>query len=142
MRARLALLIAMALSPALAACGGATQPVASVSTKPVKPSAALVRPARPPATPPTARVQLLPGLDGVIGASAAELSRQFGPPRLDVLEGDVRKLQFTGTPCVLDVFLYPPAQGREPVATYVDARRQSDGRDVDRAACVAGLRKR
>jgi hypothetical protein len=26
-----------------------------------------------------------------------------------------------------------------PVATYVDARRPSDGRDVDRASCVAAL---
>ncbi len=131
------LLAAAALSLLLAACGGAGQPVASVSTQPVKSRVALVR----PAVPPTARIQVLPGLDGVIGASGADLTRRFGAPRLDVIEGDVRKLQFTGTPCVLDVFLYPPAPGREPLATYVDARRQSDGRDVDRAACVAGLRK-
>jgi hypothetical protein len=57
-----------------------------------------------------------------------------------VWEGDARKLQFSGSPCILDVYLYPGAQGREPQATYVDARR-SDGRDVDRAACVQALRK-
>jgi hypothetical protein len=62
-----------------------------------------------------------------------------GPPRLDVHEGDMRKLQFAGPPCVLDVFLYPLRPGAEPVATSVDARRESDGRDVDSAACVAAL---
>ena len=32
--------------------------------------------------------------------------------------------------------------GGDPVATHVDARRSSDGKDVDRAACVAALRRR
>jgi hypothetical protein len=41
---------------------------------------------------------------------------------------------------VLDVYLYPLTQGAEPTATYVDARRASDGLDVDRARCVAALR--
>lgn len=130
-------LIATALSALLAACGGSTGKVASASTRPLKSQMAVVR----PLTPPPARIQALAGLDGVIGVNAADLTRRFGAPRLDVIEGDVRKLQFTGNPCVLDVFLYPPAPGREPLATYVDARRQSDGRDVDRASCVAGLRK-
>ena len=89
---------------------------------------------------PSARIQSLPGLEGVIGAGEAELSRAFGPPRLTVWEGDARKLQFGGVVCVLDVYLYPPAVGGEPRATYVDARRATDGRDVDRAACIAALR--
>jgi hypothetical protein len=83
-----------------------------------------------------------PGLEGVIGSSQAELARQFGTPRLEVWEGDARKLQFTGTACVLDVYLYPAAPGREPQASYVDARRASDGKDVDRATCIAALRQR
>jgi hypothetical protein len=87
-------------------------------------------------------VQVLPGLESVIGATENELQRQFGKARLEVWEGDARKLQFIGTPCVLDVFLYPAAAGQEPQATYVDARRPSDGQDVDRAACVAALRTR
>lgn len=91
---------------------------------------------------PEARLQHLPGLEGVIGADARALVNQFGPPRLDIHEGDARKLQFSGAPCVLDVYLYPPKDGGEPRATYVDARRASDGRDVDRAACVAALRRR
>lgn len=80
-----------------------------------------------------------PGLEGVIGVGAAQLERRFGKPRLDVIEGDARKLQFSGEPCVLDIFLYPLQPGASPVATHVEARRASDGRDVDRAACVRAL---
>jgi hypothetical protein len=137
----------LALAGVLSACsstGGRPQgagtttqrrPVAVHQGRPRQP----VRPAitRPP---PVAQVQQLPGLEGVIGATAADLARRFGAPRLDVYEGDARKLQFTGTACVLDVYLYPSAAGREPQATYVDARR-SDGRDVDRAACIQALRR-
>jgi hypothetical protein len=81
----------------------------------------------------------LPGLENVIGQSAAGLQARFGAPRLDVREGDARKLQFSGEACVLDVYLYPLRPGAEPTATYVDARRASDALDVDRAACVAAL---
>jgi hypothetical protein len=86
--------------------------------------------------------QTIPGLEGVIGVSENALVRQFGSPRLNVWEGDARKLQFTGKACVLDVFLYPTAQSKEPLAAYVDARRASDGQDVDRAACAAALKRR
>lgn len=86
--------------------------------------------------------QTAPGLEDVIGATQNQLVHQFGQPRLDVWEGDARKLQFTGTPCVLDIYLYPTTSSREPKATYVDARRASDGQDVDRAACVAALRRK
>lgn len=82
-----------------------------------------------------------PGLEGVIRQDAAALVRQFGDPRLDVREGDVRKLQFAGQACVLDVYLYPLAPAGEPVATHVEARRASDGQEVDRAACAAALRR-
>ena len=82
----------------------------------------------------------MPGLEGVIGADAESLQRMFGTARLNVWEGDARKLQFTGEACVLDVYLYPLRPGAKPTATYVDARRASDGLDVDRAACVAALR--
>jgi len=141
-------MLLLALVPALAACGSTSTP--RPSSAPTKPSATrpasrpAMTPVRPPVRtpPPTARIQSLPGLEGVIGASAPELVRQFGQPRLDVSEGDARKLQYIGTACVLDIFLYPPQPGREPQATYVEARRASDGQDVDRAACVAALRSR
>jgi hypothetical protein len=135
----IALLPAVAL---LAACGGSggTEKIKSVSLPPAPPARVVVRPpVRTP--PPSARIQVMPGLEGVIGADRGELLRQFGTARLDVWEGDARKLQFAGNACVLDVYLYPPERGKEPEATYVDARRPSDGQDVDRAACIAALRK-
>ena len=83
-----------------------------------------------------------PGPDLVIGASPGQLERRFGNPRLRVEEGDALKLQFTGEPCVLDVYLYPLSPGTSPSATHVEARRASDGRPVDRASCVEALRRR
>ena len=113
--------------------------------------------ARPSATPPMTqprpqpapssggfiapRVMNVPGLEGVIGRDATALANMFGPPRLEVKEGDAMKLQFDGEACVLDIYLYPLSPRAEPTATYVDARRQSDALDVDRAACVAALRR-
>ncbi len=82
-----------------------------------------------------------PGLEGVIGGTQTQLIRQFGNPRLDVWEDDARKLQFSGTSCILDVYLYPTKSSRDPLATYVEARRTSDGRDVDKAACVRELKR-
>jgi hypothetical protein len=140
-------LIAAAVAPALllAGCGESSTDRRVVSTKaPPRQRVAVATPVRrpaPPVVPPPAKVQALPGIEGVIGVTTAQLTREFGTPRLDVWEGDARKLQFSGTPCVLDVYLYPSAPGREPVSTYVEARRNTDGRDVDRAACIAGLRK-
>ena len=132
--------IALAALALLSACGeDSGEPVASVSTR--TPPRRMVTPPHRLAPLPPARVLSLPGLEGVIGVPAADLIRQFGQPRLDVWEGDARKQQYVGTACVLDVYLYPATPGREPQATYVDARRAADGRDVDRAACVAALRQ-
>ena len=132
------------LALVLAGCATTAPPAkpVSVGTKPAltKPAPTRVRPSRKP--PPSAIAQVVPGVEGVIGNDAAGLIRQFGKPRLDILEGDARKLQFSGTACVLDAYLYPPVAGREPLATYIDARRPSDGQDVDRAACIAALRVR
>jgi len=63
-----------------------------------------------------------------------------GTPRLDIRESTMRKLQFSNGRCVLDAYLYPPPQGREPVVTHVDARN-STGTDMDPASCAASLRK-
>jgi hypothetical protein len=138
MTARLAL--SLTLLPLLTACASTSDPAARDPAAAVRPAPVPVRtPVR--RTPPPVQVQALPGTEGVIGATRADLLRQFGPARLDVWEGDARKLQFAGTACVLDVFLYPKNAGAEPQASYVEARRPSDGRDVDRAACIAALRK-
>lgn len=138
------MVFALSAAALLAGCGGSGSggggvQSASAAAAPRKPYLSSVR--QPSRTrPPVAQVQAVPGLEGVIGAGPAELARQFGAPRLDVVEGDARKLQFSGEACVLDIYLYPPAPGREPQATYVDARRASDGQDVERTACVRALK--
>lgn len=103
----------------------------------------IVREAAPgaPLQPPAPPTYSLRGLEDVMGADARALERQFGTPALDVREGNARKLQFAGPVCVLDTYLYPPARGGEAVVTYVDARLP-DGRDVDRASCVAAMGRR
>ena len=145
-RNRLAIFLIL---PLLAACGasGGGSAVKGASKGPASGTAR--QPSRLPpvraavrAMPPAAQALAMPGLEGVIAATSADLIRQFGPARLDVWEGDARKLQFSGTACVLDIYLYPAAAGREPQATYIDARRASDGKDVDRVTCIAALRQR
>ncbi len=135
----LGLLAVSAASLALSACassGATSTSTASAASNP-----------RPPIRQPITRspkdptFQRLPGLEGVIGANTGQLVRQFGEPRLNVHEGDSRKLQYVGQACVLDIYLYPTENSPEPVATYVDARRASDGKDVDRAACVRALKR-
>ena len=138
-------LLLLAPVAALAACGPATGNKVASTPAPASTRVASI-PATKPAPPPAAgfraaRVMTLPGLEGIIGADSAALQRQFGTPRLDVHEGDARKLQFSGEACVLDVYLYPPRPGAAPTATYVDARRASDGLDVDRADCVRALKR-
>jgi hypothetical protein len=123
MRAPLAISMILLLS----ACG----------VEPARPVAAITRPVtRIPHHAP-ARDE---ALGSVIGADAEALVRQFGSPRLDIRDGEARKLQWSGTACILDAYLYPGDHGTRATATFIDARR-GDGRDVDRAACVAALRK-
>jgi len=86
------------------------------------------------------------GLDRVLGQTARGLAALFGEADQDVREAQgARRLQFAGPICILDAYLYPPrgdgAGGGEGEVTYVDAR-QPDGRDIDRASCVAALTRR
>jgi hypothetical protein len=81
------------------------------------------------------------GLGRVIGRTAPQLVQLFGPADLDAREGKAHRLQFTGAACVLDAYLYPPKDGGEPEASYVDARTLQ-GEDMDRASCVAALSRR
>lgn len=76
------------------------------------------------------------GLESVIGKGARALRQRFGKARIDLSEGDARKLQFSSDACVLDVFLYPLERGRPPVATHVEARRRVGGGNTDRARCI------
>lgn len=144
-------LLSLAILPLLSACGGSASggkvrsASAAAAPKPAVTAPAPVRPAmryRPRNPQVQARLQGIPGLEGVIGATAQDLARRFGPARLDVWDGDARKLQFSGNACVLDIYLFPDEQGREAEAAYIEARRSSDGQDVDRAACIAALQRR
>jgi hypothetical protein len=98
-----------------------------------------------PATPTSTTIKPPPlsggGLERVMGQNVAGLTQLFGTPDADVREGSARKLQFQGTFCVLDTYLYPGKGGGEPKVTYVDAR-QPDGSVIDRASCVAALERR
>ena len=117
----------LTLAAALAGCVPATAPQSTSVAPPVQP---------PP--PPTYSTH---GLESVMGRNARGVIALFGTPDLDLREGNARKLQFLGPACVLDVYLYPPRGGGEPIATHVDARL-SDGRDMDRSSCVAALSRR
>jgi hypothetical protein len=142
---------ALLLLPLIAGC--VAVPVPEQAPPPASSGPTVLRPRTQQSVPPTLparppdaafrppEVQRAPGLDAVIRQDAASLIRRFGEPRLDVREGDMRKLQFTGRSCVLDIFLYPLREGAEPVATWVEARRASDGQDVDRAACARALER-
>ncbi|RDC61201.1 hypothetical protein HME9302_02420 [Alteripontixanthobacter maritimus] len=142
--------IALCAIPLLAACAS-TSPAGPRGTDaagipPVNQRAVAV-PRTQPVAPPTfgfraPKVMNVPGLEGVIGQTAIGLVGLFGPARLDVREGDVRKLQFAGQACVLDIYLYPVTSGATPTATFVDARRSSDGLDVDRTSCAEALKRR
>lgn len=140
MRRSLALAASLALAGCVSAPRPATRPVAA--PRPVPPQRA-TPPAPAPSTPDFIAPTILraPGLEAVIGANARRLGELFGTPVLTVREGDAIKLQYSGRACVLEVFLYPLRPGGEPSATHVEARRSSDGQDVDRAACVAALRR-
>jgi hypothetical protein len=133
------------LLPLVAGCAAvpASRPPPGAPPRPPVSGVPPTRPVAPPATqfrPP--QVQQVAGLEGVLQQDAASLTRLFGPPRIEVREGDARKLQFASSACVLDVFLYPLRTGAEPVATYAEARRASDGQEVDRATCAQALRRR
>lgn len=134
-RGNIAILLA-ALAVAGCASGSTGSPVA-------RPSIATA-PSQPVPVPADATVIAPPesGVASVIGQRAGSLTERFGLARIDLSEGVARKLQFAGTSCVLDVFLYPVAAGTEPVATHVDARLRSTGADTDKAGCIAEVQSR
>ncbi|WAT17140.1 hypothetical protein OZN62_09355 [Aurantiacibacter sp. MUD11] len=140
-------LIAIALvATLLSACVSAPRPQAPAPPpRTVEPR--VVPPTAPPPPAPVAgfrvpEIMQGPGLAGIIREPAPVLLSRFGTPRLDTPEGDMRKLQFAGAACVLDVYLYPLAPNAEPVATWIEARRASDGQVVDRLACIQALSRR
>ncbi len=128
-----------ALTISACAGGSGTAPTRTASTA-VQPPVAAPQPSREAFRPPS--VMREGGLDGVIGAQARALTSRFGEPRINLIEGDARKLQFAGRTCVLDIFLYPLEAGREPVATHVESRLRTGGGAIDRARCIAEIERR
>ncbi|WP_428631720.1 hypothetical protein [Sphingopyxis sp.] len=78
--------------------------------------------------------------NSLIGQNANAALGLFGKPRLDVAEGAGRKLQFSGSACILDVYYYAPRQGADALATHVDARTP-EGRDANVPSCIEALRR-
>ena len=76
----------------------------------------------------------------LIGLTSSELIQRFGAPALQIHEGTSLKLQFRGRLCILDAYLYPPADGRAGVerVMHVDSRVKS-GADTDQRSCIATL---
>ena len=124
---------------ATAACAGGT----GASVTAARPSVSTL-PSEPVPVPQsvTVRAPQESGIASVIGVHAGDLAARFGLARIDLKEGEARKLQFAGTRCVLDVYFYPVAAGTEPVATHVDARLRSTGADTDKAGCIAEVENR
>lgn len=134
---RRALAFTALLATALAGCsggGGARKPAtAARPAVAAKPRSSIVV---------VPEVMAARGLEGVIGAPAAALTGRFGQPRIDLAEGDARKLQFAGPTCVLDIYLYPLAAAAEPTATHVEARIRQGGAPVDPGACIREVQGR
>jgi hypothetical protein len=98
----------------------------------------------PPVAPPTP-IRSAPmrpvGLERVLGQDARGLTALFGTADQIVREEGAVRMQFRSPICVLDAYLYTSATNKIPTVTYVDTR-QMDGRDIDRASCVAALVRR
>jgi hypothetical protein len=77
----------------------------------------------------------------LLGKTEKMMRSQFGEPRLDVREGAAVKLQYTNDVCVADIYLFPPAEGKEAVVIHLDAR-DTLGADADRDTCVSALLRR
>lgn len=99
------------------------------------------RPAPSTGAVPAPRILREEGLESVIGENASSLTRRFGDARIDLSEGDARKLQFISNGCVLDIFLYPLRSNAQPVATHIEARRRVGGESADRVRCIAEVER-
>ncbi len=136
-RTWLAPAIASTLGLLLSACAGGPASGRYVSTG----NTAAPAPSAPSPAFRAPQVMRAQGVDSIIGQAAGSLARRFGEARLDVAEGDARKLQFVSDGCVLDIYLYPLEAGRAPVATHVEARVRQGGGATDRAACIEAIER-
>lgn len=93
------------------------------------------RPQQAPAPEPAPQPQEAGSL---VGLTPQELVARFGRPALQIHEGSSLKLQFRGSRCVLDAYLYPSGGPSTLKVTHVDTRLRSGG-DVGQTTCVAWL---
>ncbi|KWV91456.1 hypothetical protein [Erythrobacter sp. YT30] len=132
------------LATALGACASGSGGVSPIrtSTDPRVATPAPVRTAPQPAPAANARQPSIlreAGLEAIIGAQAPALTARFGKARIDLAEGDARKLQFVSETCVLDIYLYPVRNGDAQVATHVEARQRKSGAATSRSGCAADI---
>ena len=137
-----AVFLGLALSGCVATPPAGTTGTPSETQRPRPPSPPPMTVPQPtPGTQPGAfippRVMNMPGLEGVIGSNASALANLFGPPRLQVREGDAVKLQFTGQACVLDVYLYRDGEATPHRVTYYEFRGDGGGRPCLRDLLLA-----
>jgi hypothetical protein len=103
------------------------------------PLAACAMAPRQTAAPAAAVVQQQPvEQNSLVGLTPQELVSRFGAPALQIREGTSVKLQFRGSRCVLDAYLYPSGSAGTLRVTHVDTRL-STGADTPQAACTAAL---
>lgn len=133
MRTAFALLLALALS---ACAGGSANSSANSSPRP---GVTQGQSAQSGYRPPQGGGEL--SLSGTLGARTRDLIARLGPPRIDLAEGDARKLQFASSDCVLDIFLYPGSAGSAPVATYVEARERTRGAQTPSVECLRAIER-
>jgi hypothetical protein len=105
---------------------------------PLAVAACAPRPQETPAPQPPAQPQQ--ETSSLVGLSPQELVGRFGRPALQIREGSSLKLQFRGTRCVMDAYLYPSGSSGALKVTHIDTRLPSGG-DIDQAACVFSLRQ-
>nr|WP_298931862.1 hypothetical protein [uncultured Erythrobacter sp.] len=130
---KLAIITMAAAVSACSAGSGATYAPSSASARPAPPRADTFKPPS---------IDRAAGVDGIIGTGAPSLLRRLGNARIDLTEGDSRKLQFAGASCVLDIYLYPLQAGAEPVATHIEARLRQGGAAADKSQCLSEVETR
>ena len=94
--------------------------------------------ARPDPAAPPPEVDANP--ERFLGASPAALGAELGRPALVRAEGPARVWQYRGGACVLDLVLYPGADG--PTVRHLEARDPVDAKPHDTAACLKDLLQR
>jgi outer membrane biogenesis lipoprotein LolB len=110
--------LALSLALALAACATAPRQATVAPPTPVQPQQS--------------------EQNSLVGLTAQELVGRFGAPVLQIREGTSVKLQFRGSRCVLDAYLYSSGSAGTMRVTHIDTRLPN-GAGTPQAACTAAL---